>query len=465
MLNNFDMFTRGDRKPVVLISDAVVVAANAAARALWSDAVIGRPVGALCAKDPDTFADYVTLCSFSDTPLPGVLTHIDETGQRHRWRCDGHAAGHHGHYAPGVVLLRMQDGPEAKLRFRALNESLRQREHLSRRSAEIENKLEETAARSQRIFENAAVGMGLIGIDGTWQAVNERTCQILGRTCGDLVGSSVEASTHPDDRTADLEFVVELLGGSRDAYTLEKRFLRPGGEPVWVNLSVSLQRDQASRPLHFIAVIQDIDDRKNAEQSRDLLIGELNHRVKNTLAIVNGIAQQMAATQSDPRKFAAEFADRLQCLSRAHDALTQSEWAPLRIDALVALAVLQPFHAYRDRIDFSGPAPLLTPQECIMIAILLHELTTNAIKYGSLSVEQGCVSIDSTLQASEGVRYLRLDWTEQGGPLVAAPTSSGFGSFMLGRGITIGLSGVSRMWYRPDGLRVEIMLPLSSKQD
>jgi two-component sensor histidine kinase len=182
-----------------------------------------------------------------------------------------------------------------------------------------------------------------------------------------------------------------------------------------------------------------------------LLAQELSHRIKNILATVQAIASQTLGGVEEAARQA--FADRLVALARAHDLLTETEWTGVPLDQLVA-AAMSPFEdGHRFQID--GPAMLLPPRQAIAFALALHELATNALKYGALSTRGGQVHIGWALQD----KGYRLSWVEQGGPMVVSPTRTGFGTRLLKRNLAAELSGEISLDYLPEGLRCEISAP------
>jgi len=198
----------------------------------------------------------------------------------------------------------------------------------------------------------------------------------------------------------------------------------------------------------------DVTARVLAERQQKLLVDELNHRVKNSLATVQAIAQQTLRTAKDPAAFQEAFEARLMALSQTHDLLTATNWrgAALRD---VLLAELGPFGA--DRYELAGPDVALTPAEALAFGLVTHELATNAAKYGALSAGQGCVSVDWALV--DGT--LSLTWRERGGPVVAPPERRGFGSRLVERSLQGPLAGEARLEFAPEGLVCRIALPLA----
>ncbi len=198
----------------------------------------------------------------------------------------------------------------------------------------------------------------------------------------------------------------------------------------------------------YQAAQQEIEVRRRAEEHQRLLIHELNHRVKNTLATVQSIAAQTDRAGGDRDA----FLERLLALSRAHDVLTRENWEGAELSAIVQGAV-QPFEiAAGQRFRICGPEARLEPQPALALAMALHELATNASKYGALSQAGGRVTIDWTIRPAAPDARLELCWRETGGPPVVVPTRKGFGTRLLGRGLAAELDGRVEVDYRPDGL-------------
>ena len=201
----------------------------------------------------------------------------------------------------------------------------------------------------------------------------------------------------------------------------------------------------------------DVTDRVRAEQQQKLLLDELNHRVKNTLATVQSIAAQTLRTSPDPATFNQAFESRLLALSSTHDLLTASSWrgADLRD---ILLAEFRPHGTERYRLE--GPDLGLSPARALALGLLFHELATNAAKYGALSSPEGCVKVTWGLEDAGGEDRLVITWTEEKGPKVGPPTRKGFGSRLIERSLKGELGGEATLDYRQDGLHCQVILPL-----
>lgn len=204
---------------------------------------------------------------------------------------------------------------------------------------------------------------------------------------------------------------------------------------------------------------QDVTDHVATEDRLALINGELQHRVKNTLAMVQAIAMQSLQPVED-REPVDTFLRRLMALARAHDTLVQQNWSAARMHAAVT-ASIDSFDM-ADRFDVSGSELHLGPSATLSLSMILHELTTNAIKYGSLSVETGKVELSWSEDRSRGNLDLVISWKERGGPAAVAPTRKGFGTKLIRMGLD-GTGGVETH-YEPEGFSAEIRAPLDQLQ-
>jgi two-component sensor histidine kinase len=199
-------------------------------------------------------------------------------------------------------------------------------------------------------------------------------------------------------------------------------------------------------------VLNDITDRRAAEERRRLLVNELNHRVKNTLATVQAIAAQ--SLLDAPPEVAERFTARLMALAKATDVLVAEEWRGATLGA-IAEQVASP---YGDRFDITGSEVRLPSKPAVAMALALHELATNAAKYGSLSAVDGRVALDWSVDDEA----FRLTWREAGGPPVATPERTGFGMRLIRRGLSIELGAQVVVDYAPDGLVCRVTAPAAA---
>lgn len=203
-------------------------------------------------------------------------------------------------------------------------------------------------------------------------------------------------------------------------------------------------------------------ERKRTEDHQRLLVNELNHRVKNTLAIVQGIASQTFRGGAAEPKARAAFDSRLTALAAAHDVLTAEKWEAASLHQIVEKTGLG-CGADERRVRISGPDVLLDPQMAVSLAMALHELCTNAVKYGALSGDAGVVTVSWTIADAADEQSLTLHWQEEGGPSVIAPERRGFGSRMIERALASELRGSAGLEFLPGGVRCTIKAPLPAR--
>ncbi|WP_370434483.1 PAS domain S-box protein [Microvirga sp. TS319] len=219
-------------------------------------------------------------------------------------------------------------------------------------------------------------------------------------------------------------------------------------------------RDASGRIIGAVNMLVDITERKQAEEHQRVLIDELNHRVKNTLATVQSIAIQTIRTSPDLKIFSENFEARLLSLSKAHELLTRRAWTGVNLRDIVCQE-LEPYDdgsATRVRLD--GLDLTLEPRIGLALSLVLHELTTNAAKYGALSTGQGLVTVRWSAPESGPPDVLRIDWIESGGPTVKPPAKRSFGTRLIERSMTKDLQGVARFDFDPAGLHCTLELPL-----
>ncbi len=203
-----------------------------------------------------------------------------------------------------------------------------------------------------------------------------------------------------------------------------------------------------------VGVFVDITERKQTERQKNLFIDELNHRVKNTLAIVQSIASQTLRQTNEPKAFNSAFVGRLDALARAHSLLTTALWQGVDLADLVAVA-LSPFENFKGQVAVQGPSIVIRPNGAVTLALVLHELATNAAKYGALSTTSGKVAIAWIKEGGS----ISLHWSETGGPPVGEPARKGFGSRLIAASASQ-LGGTANVAYAQDGVKATLAFPL-----
>ncbi len=327
---------------------------------------------------------------------------------------------------------------------------------------DAEDALRLSEAQFRGAFENAAVGVAHAAFDGRWLMVNDRLCELTGYKREVLMQLDVDAVTHPDDRAAAQEGRATIAGGGAKTYTLDKRFVRADGTVIWVSETASAQLGADGRPLHAILVIEDITLRRDAIEHQKFLLRELSHRTKNLLAVIQSIARQTGLNSASADDFNKRFMRRLAALASAHDLLVNEEWAGVRLDQLIREQV-KAFLQHDGQLVLSGPALSVTPTTAQALSLALHELASNAAKFGALSVAEGRVLVGWGFDRSEKAeRPFRLSWLERNGPPVAQPSRRGFGHIVIDQVAASSLLGASKLTFAPAGLQWEIEAPAAS---
>ena len=324
----------------------------------------------------------------------------------------------------------------------------------------VEEHLRESEKRFRGTFENAAVGMAHVSLDGRWLRFNEVLLETLGYSQEEFLQTTLPELAHPDDLPGHLLQFGRLKSGEIDRYSKEKRYIKKDGQFVWVNVTVSLQRSEFGEPLYAILVIEDIAFRKEAERRQRLLVGELSHRVKNIMSMVQSIANQSLRPSSESQSYVNAFRARLQAMARAHDLLTQESWQRADLAALVESQATVNGAIESGRVKVNGPPLMLRGQVALNLALVIHELASNALRHGSLSVPEGQVDVSWVIDESANPRIIDLSWREFNGPEVRPPTELGFGAKLVERSLKRGLGANVDLAWEPAGLFVRMQLPV-----
>src|SRR5262245_49769835 len=259
----------------------------------------------------------------------------------------------------------------------------------------------------------------------------------------------LEAFVHPDDRVR-LRQRWSKPERKDGIYEEEFRIVRPNGDKRWLFLRAQAFSDR-HKPSHVYGVSMDITESKQHEAHLRVLMSEISHRSKNLLAVVQAIAAQTARASSSSADFAADFSARLKSLASSVDLLVQQEWRGVSMQELVH-SQLGHYGAGSDRVAIVGPNVLLTPLSAQYLGMALHELSTNAVKYGALSNSEGRIKIAWQLRRSKEKRRFQMIWTERGGPATTAPKHKGFGHLVIERMVAEALQGKVKLQFAPPGL-------------
>jgi PAS domain S-box-containing protein len=283
--------------------------------------------------------------------------------------------------------------------------------------------------------------------------VSPRLAEMTGLPAGPAPGrggQAIDAFVHPDD-------LGELQARRATYYTAggpfqnEFRIVRPDdGRIVWVRVNGTVVKTPSGETACVSGVVQDVSERRREDEQRQHLMAELDHRVKNVLAAVQALAQQTAKRTTSLSAFLQTFGGRLKAMASANELLTAARWRGAAVDHLVAaeLGALAP-----GQPSWAGPELFLTPRAANALSLALHELATNAVKFGALSQESGHVEVRWHGFPAGG---FELVWTESGGPTVAPPARRGFGSTLLEQVTAREINGSAQVEYRPAGVSVRL---------
>lgn len=333
-----------------------------------------------------------------------------------------------------------------------------------------ERKLAEQARQEAELRVRMAVRAGAIGL---WQYRPATGRVTRDEHARELFGAGPEpeadlaahlANVHPDDRERVQNVMREALETLRqDGFEVEFRTTGSvDGFPRWLEAAGQVFRRSEGEVL-VLGAVRDITGQKRSEEHHRLLTNELNHRVKNTLAVVQGLVLQALRVTPSPEAAMEAISGRLAALGRAHDILTRTSWSSALMSDVVASATAP--LAGSERVLGGGPPIQLRPKAALSLAMALYELGVNAVKYGALSAEGGRVDVTWRIEDSAGERRFRLWWRERGGPPVVPPQRRGFGSRLLESSLAAELGGGATLEFHPSGLIWSVDAPAHAVEE
>lgn len=305
---------------------------------------------------------------------------------------------------------------------------------------------------------------------GSWVwdvRTGEVTCNDMFRRMYDLpesetiLAEDVLAATHPTDRPM-VEAGISASFSDGVDFNIEARAARSGR---WLSMRGRVyQRDAEGKALVMMGASIDISESKLTADHTRLLLRELNHRVKNTLAMIQSVARQTIRQNPDPQDFIDAFSGRLRTISDAHVLLADRDWTGVQLFEVIASQLGPKFRTDPDRAEVHGDDIALPADHALGLGLILHELTTNAHRYGAWSNDKGTVHIGWEV-LSEPARGLALDWREKGGPKVSKPAEYGMGARLIERSLAKVLDSDVQLSFEPDGVTARIWMPLPTEQD
>ena len=310
----------------------------------------------------------------------------------------------------------------------------------------------------QSVLDTALDAVVVMSTDGTvvgWNGIAERS---FGWSADDALGRRLSELIIPpgyrDDHERGLAHYLETGEGPVLDRHIEVTALHRDGSEFPVELSITASEQFGDRL--FVGFLRDISERKAEAERQQRVLLESEHRVKNMLTIVAAIAQQTARVSTDIEGFSEAFAGRLDSLARAHELLVGQVWQDVALTALAERVLGADVPS--GRVQFGGPEILLKPGQVLGLSMILHELYTNAVKYGALCNDEGVLTVEWHCQ--DGM--VELNWVERGVPCEPDAPSSGFGHRMIAMSMKSDLKGTIEREWRPDGLSAVLRFPVSS---
>lgn len=343
-----------------------------------------------------------------------------------------------------------------------MTEELLSRGAAAERDAAVE-RLRESEQRYRLVVDNALdYAIFTTDPDGKVEQWYAGAAAVLGWSAEEISGRSMDITFTPEDRAAN-EPQKEREIAARDGRAPNVRFhVRKDGSRVFIEGVATALRDSRGALIGFLKIGRDASERQAADQAQRLLLAELQHRVRNTLSVVRSIARRTGERSLTVEEMVAHFQGRLDAFSRVQAVVTRRPGARVDLTGLIEDELLA--HAAREgeMLSIKGPDIMLRPRAAETISLAIHELATNAVKYGALSAEGGRVAVTWERIEGEKGELLRLVWEENGMNFPAdQPLTPGFGFELLQRTLPYELRAETKLFLRPEGLRFEMRMPLS----
>lgn len=291
---------------------------------------------------------------------------------------------------------------------------------------------------------------------------NRAVLAVLGKSWEEIRGKSDdEWHSDPEEGRKFVEADARVMQGG-EPESLEETLTGTDGPQIYLSTKAPLTA-QDGTVIGLFGISMNITERKNAEKMRQILINELDHRLNNTLALVQAMARQTFKNVAIDEMVWDAFEGRLKSMAKAHSLLARQSWVGADISDVVADGLMAHGGDKADCFAISGPSAWIDAQTALSLAMVFHELGTNAVKYGALSVPQGKVAISWTIGQNGEANKLDLTWKESGGPAVSAPTHVGFGSKLVQLAFGHGGTDGAKVDYQPDGIEFRTRFDLTDR--
>jgi PAS domain S-box-containing protein len=306
----------------------------------------------------------------------------------------------------------------------------------------------------QSAIDYAIISMDLDGLVTSW---NEGACRILGWSAEEMIGRPATIFFTQEDRQHGIPQKEMTSALTRGRGSDERWHLRKDGITFWASGEMMALRTEGDEVIGFIKILRDKTEERDQADRQRLLMHELGHRVKNTLSVVQSIASQSLRGASSLEDASQKLHARISAYAKAHKILLQTDWVSARFGSVVEAAMTNIGMDGSNRIHWEGPNFELGPQTALSFSLVLHELLTNAHKYGALSNNDGRIDIEWKIETRDGVDVVVFSWRESGGPPVEEPARKGFGSRLIISSLQA--YGEASISYGLQGLELQTVMP------
>lgn len=360
----------------------------------------------------------------------------------------------------GVLLYFFASQYDVTLERERLVDLQHDRDALEAEVARRIAELQESEQRLQFALDAGRLGSWSINLDTGLLTASDECKKICGRAPTDpLTLDELRGAIHPEDRQMQVE-AIERAVRDRSLLDIEYRLQTPAGDERWVQIRGQASYRADGTPLAIVGTTQDVTERRRVDEHRALLANELSHRVKNTLASLQAIVSQTMRRATSVVDASTTLEARIQAMSAANDLLVSGRFESTSLRALLN-RTLAPFGVEdSQRFRITGEDLPLPPRLVVAFALALHELATNAAKYGALSNAEGVIHLNWKVADGWHPHDLHLTWIETGGPAVEPPTRTSFGTQLIQRVLAHETGGTAKISYLPDGVVFEAVAPL-----
>ena len=440
---DFETFTASDPRPCLLLDmNGTISARNDAALQAIPAAFPGVELNSLLASTA-SFRGYLAECAETRGPLPASLVLRNDDGPPAKWHCDGGRVDLAG--SAKIVLRLVAEVPQtATFEYQRNEDAERSEAHL---------------AAIVLSSSDAIISKTLTGHVMSWNTGAQR---MFGYTAEEMVGQSITRLL-PTARLAEEANILAQLSAGHIIDHFETVRVTKDGRKLDVSVTISPVKSRSGEIVAASKVVRNISDQKARERLIETLIQEVNHRSKNMLGLVLAIARQTA--NASPDQFLPNFSDRVRALAASQDLLVKNHWSGTALGALVKAQLAHFDAATGTRIRSCGTPVVLSASAAQSVGMALHELATNALKYGALANDVGTVNIEWGRECKGPRDEFWMTWQESGGPPVVEPTRRGFGTTVISRLLTTSLGGNVEVRYAVTGFSWTLRCPAANVLD